>query len=145
MRALALLLLAGCATAPVERDIVVTSNAPAAIGPYSQAVVVGDVLYAAGQIGLDPQSGELVDGGIRAQTQRALVNLAAVLAEAEFALEDVVQVTVYLVDLAEFTEMNDVYSLSFPSETPARATVQVAALPRGARVEIVAVADRRGR
>ena len=138
------LLLAGCSIrlyptwGPVS-----TPEAPPAIGPYSQAFRAGDTLYLAGQLGLDPATRELVAGGIEAETRRALENLKAVLAAAGFSLREVVQAQVFLADLADFAAMNEVYATYFPEEPPARATVQVAALPRGARVEIALVAVRK--
>jgi 2-iminobutanoate/2-iminopropanoate deaminase len=122
---------------------IATNGAPRALGPYAQAVVAGDVVYCAGQVGLDPVSGTLVTGGIAAETARACENLRAVLIAAGLALEDVVKTTVYVVDLGEFATLNEVYGRYFPAPHPARATVQVAALPAGARVEIEAVAVRR--
>ncbi len=121
---------------------ILTSEAPQPVGPYSQAVVAGDMLFAAGQIGLDPATGELVSGGIEPETGQALANLRAVLAAAGFVLADVVQVQVYLADLADYPAMNAVYAEFFGQRPPARAAVGVAALPRGARVEIQLVAVR---
>jgi len=120
-----------------------TLEAPQAIGPYSQAFRAGDTLYLAGQLGLDPATRELVEGGIEAETRRALENLKAVLAAGGFSLGEVVQAQVFLADLADFAAMNEVYAGYFPEDPPARATVQVAALPRGARVEIALVAVRK--
>lgn len=119
---------------------VTTTGAPRALGPYSQAVVAGDLVFCAGQVGLDPATLTLVTGGIEAETARALDNLAAVLVAAGARLEDVVRTTVFLVDLQEFAAMNAVYARYFAAPYPARATVQVAALPAGARVEIDATA-----
>ena len=127
------------------RRAVETQGAPKALGPYSQAVVAGDTVYCAGQVGLDPATGKLVSGGIAAETGRVLENLAAVLAAANLSLADVVKTTVFLVDLTEFAAMNEVYGKHFAAPYPARATVQVAALPAGARVEIEAVAVKPGR
>jgi len=141
LAALVAFALAGCAANGARRTISST-NAPAPIGPYSQAVRVGETLYIAGQVGADAQSGTLVAGGIQAETRQALMNLSAVLAEAGFTLHDVVQANVYLADLAEFGAMNEVYAEFFPEAPPARATVGVAALPKGARVEIALVAAR---
>ncbi len=121
---------------------IATDAAPRALGPYAQAVVAGDLLFCSGQVGLDPTSGKLVPGGIGAETARVLENLAAVLAAGGLGLADVVKTTVYLVDLGEFAAVNEVYARYFPAPHPARATVQVAALPAGARVEIEAVAAR---
>lgn len=135
--------LAGCTQARFDREIITTDRAPAAIGPYSQAVRVGTLLYAAGQIGMDPVSGELVPGGIEAETRQALANLVAVLEAAGFSARDVVQVQVYLADLAEYPAMNGAYAEVFGGDPPARAAVEVSGLPRDARVEIQAVAQRR--
>jgi reactive intermediate/imine deaminase len=119
---------------------IVTDRAPAAIGPYSQAVEQGGTVYCSGQIGLDPASGQLVAGGTTAEAERVLQNLAAVLAAAGCTFADVVRVTIYLVDLADFAAVNEIYGRYVREPYPARATVGVAALPRGARVEIDAVA-----
>jgi 2-iminobutanoate/2-iminopropanoate deaminase len=127
------------------RRVVETPGAPRALGPYSQAVVAGETVYCAGQVGLDPATGKLVPGGVAAETGRVLENLGAVLAAIRLSLADVVKTTVYLVDLAEFATMNEVYGKHFTAPYPARATVQVAALPAGARVEIDAVAVKPGR
>jgi 2-iminobutanoate/2-iminopropanoate deaminase len=121
-------------------QIVSTSGAPKAIGPYSQGVISNGFLFTAGQVALDPAKGELVTGGITEQTTRALDNLRAVLAEAGTDFSQVVKTTVFLVDMAEFTAMNEVYGRAFGSHKPARSTVAVAALPRGARVEIEVIA-----
>lgn len=121
---------------------VATPDAPAAIGPYSQAVQSGGLVFCSGQIGLDPASGQLVGGGTVAEAERVLQNLAAVLTAAGLGFEHVVRTTVYLVDLADFAAVNDVYARFVRAPFPARATVGVAALPRGARVEIDAIAQR---
>jgi 2-iminobutanoate/2-iminopropanoate deaminase len=123
-------------------DRITSPAAPRALGPYAQAVAAGDLVFCSGQVGLDPASGALVAGGIAAETGRACENLAAVLAAAGLGLADVVKTTVYLADLAEFAAMNEVYARHFPPPHPARATVQVARLPAGARVEIDAIAVR---
>lgn len=117
-----------------------TSDAPAAIGPYSQAVIAGGFLFTAGQIALDPQSGQVVDGGIVEQTERVMTNLAAVLKEAGADWGGVVKTTVYLNDMADFREMNEVYARWLGDARPARSTVQAAGLPRGVLVEIDVVA-----
>ncbi len=127
------------------KSAVQSSGAPKAIGPYSPAQLIPltgkeKLLLTAGQIGLDPHAGELVPGGIRAETQRTLENLAALLEAAGLGLKDVVKTTVYLADMQEFAVMNEVYAAYFTSDPPARSTVQVAGLPRGARVEIEAIA-----
>ena len=119
-----------------------TPHAPAAIGPYSQAVEQQGVVYCSGQIGLDPASGQLVAGGTAVEAERVLENLKAVLAAAGLGFEHVVKVTIYLVDLADFATVNEIYGRYVREPFPARATVGVAALPRGARVEIDAVAVR---
>lgn len=133
------LLVAGCAGS-VRREAISTPRAPAAIGPYSQAIRVGDTLYLSGQIGLDPATGKMVEGGIEAETRQVLENLHAVLDAAGFSAADVVQTQVFLADLDDFQNMNAIYAEFFPKDPPARATVQVARLPRNARVEITAVA-----
>jgi 2-iminobutanoate/2-iminopropanoate deaminase len=117
-----------------------TESAPAAIGPYSQAIRANGFVYVSGQIPIDPQTGEFVAGGVREQTEQVLKNLSAVLRAAGSGLEQVVKTTVFLVDMKEFAAMNEVYSKFFASEPPARATVAAAGLPRDARVEIEAVA-----
>jgi len=117
-----------------------SDHAPAAIGPYSQAVVAGGVLYTAGQIPLDPASGQLVEGDIVVQTQRVMANLGAVLSAAGASWSDVVKTTVYLQDMGDFPRMNEVYSAALGSARPARSTVQVSALPRGVLVEIDLIA-----
>jgi 2-iminobutanoate/2-iminopropanoate deaminase len=121
-------------------DFVSTAGAPKAIGPYSQAVAINGFLFTAGQIALDPATGELAAGGIAEQTARALENLRAILSTAGSSLSEVVKTTVFLVDMADFTAMNEVYGRFFGSHRPARSTVAVAALPRGARVEIEVIA-----
>ena len=121
-----------------------TDRAPAPVGPYSQAIIAGDFVFCAGQIALDAQSGQLVGGAdIRAQTRRVLDNLAAVLVSAESSLDRVTKTTVFLADLADFQAMNEVYAERFGSHKPARSTIGVGALPRGAKVEIECIAVRR--
>ena len=122
------------------KQIVATDEAPRAIGPYSQAVVAGGLVFASGQIPLDPLTGEFVAGGIRGQTERVMQNLSAVLQAAGSGLERVLKATVYLADMADFAEMNEVYGSFFREEPPARSTVQAARLPRDARVEIDVIA-----
>jgi 2-iminobutanoate/2-iminopropanoate deaminase len=124
----------------MQRQMIATPKAPAAIGPYSQAVRVGDLVFTAGQIPLDPATGQLVAGGIEAQTRQALTNLSAVLEAAGTSLANAVKTTVFLADMAEFKAMNGVYAEFFPAAPPARSTVQVAGLPLDARVEIEVVA-----
>ncbi len=126
----------------MHMDFVHTEAAPAAIGPYSQAAIVGDLVFTAGQVALDPTTGTVIEGGIEAQTARVLENLAAVLAAAGSSLSQVVKTTVFLTDMADFPAMNQVYALEFGDHKPARATVAVAGLPLGVRVEIEVVATR---
>jgi 2-iminobutanoate/2-iminopropanoate deaminase len=121
-------------------DTISTAGAPNAIGPYSQAISANGFLFTAGQVALDPATGELVTGGIAEQTTRALENLRAVLKAAGSGLDQVVKTTVFLVDMADFSEMNEVYGRVFGAHRPARSTVAVAALPKGARVEIEVIA-----
>ncbi|HEU5186388.1 MAG TPA: RidA family protein [Gemmatimonadaceae bacterium] len=116
-----------------------TSKAPQAIGPYSQGIIANGFLFTAGQIGLDPETGRLVDGGFAKQTERVLANLGAVLAEAGASWNDVVKTTVYLHDMADFPTFNEIYARHFGDARPARSTVQAAGLPRGALVEIDAI------
>jgi reactive intermediate/imine deaminase len=123
----------------MPRTIIHTDNAPKAIGPYSQAVKAGNTVYFSGQIPLDPATGELVGGDITVQTQRVFANLAAVCAAAGGSLADLVRVGIYLVDLGDFAAVNAVMAESCTQPYPARSTIEVSALPRGARVEIDAV------
>jgi 2-iminobutanoate/2-iminopropanoate deaminase len=120
-----------------------TEKAPKAIGPYSQAIVTGDLIFTAGQVAIDPATGELVGGDIRLQTARVLDNLAAVLDAAGSGLDKVVKCTVFLADFAEFAAMNEVYGQRFGQHRPARSTVGTSALPRGARIEIECIAVHR--
>lgn len=123
---------------------ITTAKAPAAMGPYSQAIVAGELVFCAGQLGLDPVSREIVSGDIKEQTNRVLDNLAAVLEAAGSGLDRVVKTTVFLEDIAEFAAMNEVYADRFGTHRPARSTVQVAKLPgNGGRVEIECIAFRR--
>jgi 2-iminobutanoate/2-iminopropanoate deaminase len=120
-----------------------TRSAPAAIGPYSQAISDGEWLFCSGQIGIDPPSGRLVEGGIEHETRRVMENLREVLSEAGLYFADIVKTTIYVVDLGDFDIVNRIYGEHLNAPYPARATVQVAALPRGARVEIDAIARKR--
>ncbi len=126
----------------IMRETIKTSQAPAAIGPYSQAIKIaaGKIIFTAGQIALDPATGRLIEGDIAAQTRRALENVKAILAASGAQLENVVKTTVFMADLGEFAAMNEVYGEFFPANPPARSTVEVKALPRGAKVEIEATA-----
>ena len=126
--------------AALSSQVIHTDQAPKAIGPYSQAQRVGDFIFTAGQVGLDPQSGQIVEGGIQGQTRQVLNNLSAVLEAAGSSLANVVKTTVFVQDLGEFAQMNTVYAEFFPETRPARSTVQVAGLPRGALVEIECIA-----
>jgi 2-iminobutanoate/2-iminopropanoate deaminase len=122
------------------RDAVSTSSAPAAIGPYSQAVRAGSLLFVSGQIPLDPATGKIVEGDLAAQTHRVFQNLGAILHAAGASFENVVRTTVYLADMNDFPAMNEIYGTYFSSPAPARATVQAARLPRDARLEIEVIA-----
>ncbi|PWA15150.1 hypothetical protein CCH79_00008762 [Gambusia affinis] len=124
----------------LNRKIVHTTSAPAAIGPYSQAVVVDRTMYVSGQIGMDVASGQLVDGGVQAQTKQALSNMGEILKSAGCDYSNVVKTTVLLKDINDFNSVNDIYKTFFSTNFPARAAYQVAALPRGALVEIEAIA-----
>jgi 2-iminobutanoate/2-iminopropanoate deaminase len=118
------------------RRIVHTEKAPKAVGPYSQAVSTGNLLFTAGQVAIDPDTGKLVEGGIKEQTRQVMKNLKAILSEGRADFAKVVKTTVFLQDIKHFAEFNQVYGEYFPSEPPARSTFQVAALPLGALVEI---------
>jgi 2-iminobutanoate/2-iminopropanoate deaminase len=122
------------------REIVATEAAPQAIGPYSQAIQIGNFVFTSGQIPIDPKTGAFVEGGIAEQTEQVLRNLAEVLRAAGTSLEAVVKTTVFLADMNDFAAMNEVYGRYFSNEPPARSTVQAARLPRDARVEIDAIA-----
>ncbi len=122
------------------RTRVDTDRAPGALGPYSQAVRAGDWIFLSGQVGLDPATGELAHGGIAAQAKRALENLSAVLGEAGLSFADVVRTSIYLVDLDDFSAVNEIYAGYVSEPYPARVTVGVAALPKGALIEVSAVA-----
>ena len=122
------------------REAVATEKAPKAIGPYSQAVRMGNLLFCSGQIPLDPATGQLVSGDIAAQTRQIFANLGAILAEAGASFDRVARTTVYLADMNDFAAMNDVYATFFSAPAPARSTIQAAGLPRNARVEIDVIA-----
>jgi len=124
----------------VEKKVISTSDAPQAIGPYSQALKVGNTLYLAGQIALDPETNRMVEGGIEAQTHRVLQNLGAVLNAAGFSFSDVVQAQVFLANLNDYKAMNSIYAEYFNKAPPARAVVEAAKIPKGALVEIMMVA-----
>lgn len=122
------------------KEIIHSNQAPAAVGPYSQAVKVGNLVFTAGQVALDPGTGKLVEGGIEAQTVQVMKNLAAVLQAAGTTLSQAVKTTVYLADLGDYKTVNEIYGRSFPEAPPARSAFQVAALPLGALVEIEVIA-----
>jgi 2-iminobutanoate/2-iminopropanoate deaminase len=142
---LSLLLAAGCASGGTGREVVSTTTAPAAIGPYSPAVWAGGTLYLSGQVGIDPATGQLVPGGVEAEARRALDNCRVVLEAAGLSLADVAQVQVFLADIGDYAAFNAVYATYFPANPPARAVVGVAGLPRNARVEVLMTAVRPGR
>ena len=122
------------------KSVISTSKAPAAIGPYSQAIQVGNLLYASGQIPIDPSTGSIVDGGIKEQTRQSLLNVQAILEEAGLSFANVVKTTVFLADISDFADMNGVYAEFFTEPYPARSAVAVKSLPKGALVEIEVVA-----
>jgi 2-iminobutanoate/2-iminopropanoate deaminase len=124
----------------MKLEIITTDKAPAAIGPYSQSIKSGQMLYCSGQIPLDPATGEMVSGDITDQTERVMKNIAAVLSAAGAGFDDVVKTTIYLVDMADFAPVNEVYARYFQNHKPARSTVAVKSLPRGALVEIEVIA-----
>ena len=127
-----------------KKTAISSAEAPQAIGPYSQAVRAGDLVFCSGQIPLDPATGVLVDGGFSVQARRVLDNLAAVLRATGLGMNDVVRTTIYLADLADFAEVNRIYAEYFTAPYPARSTLQAAALPKGARLEIDVIARARG-
>ena len=122
------------------KKIITAQNAPAALGPYSHAVSTGALVFASGQLGMDPATGKLAGESIQAQTEQALVNVECVLAAAGLTFADVVKTTIFLTDLADFATVNGIYATRFPAQPPARSCVQVAALPAGARIEIEVIA-----
>lgn len=126
----------------MEKKIVLTNNAPAPIGPYSQAVQFGNMLFISGQIPIDPQSGDLVQGSIEAETTQVMKNLEAILTQAGMDFSNVIKTSIFLMDMGQFAKVNEVYSKYFTSEPPARETVQVAGLPKGVNVEISMIAGK---
>lgn len=132
----------GTRTLSVPRSRVRTENAPAAIGPYSQAILVGDTLYVSGQVALDPATGHLVEGGVEAETERAIENLGAILRAEGMDYRNVVRCSVYLADMNDYGQVNEIYARYFSDMPPAREAFQVAALPRNARIEISCIAVR---
>ena len=139
--ALSLVAIAGCTYVPT-RDSIATKEAPAAIGPYSQAIKTGNLLFLSGQIAIDPKTNQMSTGSVEEQTKQALDNLDAVLKAGGMTMENVVNTTVFLKDVNDFGKMNAVYATYFKEKPPARATVQVARLPRDALVEISAIASK---
>lgn len=125
----------------LDATAIVTRHAPAPVGPYSQAIRVDGFVFVSGQVGLDPATGKLVEGGVAEQTRRVLDNLSHILAAADLTLDAVVRTTIYLVDIADFATVNAIYGERMGTPPPARSTVAVAALPLGARVEIDAIAS----
>ena len=124
----------------MKKRVVQTEKAPKAIGPYSQAIQAGDFLFLSGQVPLDPKTGELVKGDIRQQTEQVLENIKGVLESQKLGMKDVVKVTIFLKNIENFNQVNEIYSTYFPTSPPARSTVEVARLPRNAEVEIEAIA-----
>lgn len=124
------------------KTVIQTKNAPAAVGPYSQAIDVGDFVFCSGQIPLVPETGLMVEGGIEEQTRQMFTNIQAVLAEAGLGLENIIKTTVFMTDLGQFATFNGIYAEYFPAEPPARSCVEVSALPKGAMVECEVIAKR---
>ncbi len=124
----------------MEKQIIWTDKAPNAIGPYSQAILIGNMIFCSGQIPINPETGEFVSGGVAEQTEQVIKNLSAVLEAAGASLKNVVKTTVFLADMNDFAEMNEVYAKYFKDNKPARATIQAARLPRDAKVEIECIA-----
>ena len=127
-------------TSSINKETIICENAPAAIGPYSVAVATDGLVFISGQLGLDKDSGMMVEGGIQAQTRKALENMRAILESANLSMENVVKTTVFLKEMGKFAEMNAVYAEFFTSDFPARSAIQVSALPKGGIVEIEAIA-----
>ena len=126
----------------MTRQAISTNVAPGAVGPYSQAIASGDLVFCSGQLGLDPATGDLVEGGVEAQAERALRNLEAVLDAAGVSMNDVVKTTIFLADIGDFAAVNAIYARHMPDPAPARSTFAVGALPKGGRIEIEAIARR---
>lgn len=122
------------------KKIIATKNAPAAIGPYNQAIKVGNMLFASGQLGLNPETGDFAEGGIKEQTEQAFRNVKAILAEAGMTIDNVVKTTVFLADMADFAAMNEVYASQFNGDFPARSAVAVKTLPKNGLVEVEVIA-----
>ena len=126
----------------MSKNIISTKDAPEAIGPYSQAVDIGNLIFCSGQVPLDPETGALVSGGIKEQTEQVFKNIEAILKEAGLTTENIIKTTVFLADINDFAEMNEVYAKHFKAPYPARSAVQVAAIPKGALVEIEVICER---
>lgn len=122
------------------KKVIATTKAPAAIGPYNQAIQVGNMLFASGQLGLDPATGNFPEGGVKEQTIQSFQNVKAILEEAGFSINDVVKTTVFLADMADFAAMNEIYASQFESDFPARSAVAVKTLPKNALVEVEVIA-----
>ena len=122
------------------KKVIATKQAPAAIGPYSQAIEVGNMLFASGQLGLDPETGDFAPGGVKAQAEQSFRNIQVILAEAGYTMENVVKTTVYLADMADFAAVNEVYAAQFSGDFPARSAVAVKTLPKNGLVEIEVIA-----
>lgn len=122
------------------KKVIATKQAPAAIGPYSQAIEMGNMLFASGQLGLDPETGDFAPGGVKAQAEQSFRNIQAILAEAGYTMENVVKTTVYLADMADFAAVNEVYAAQFSGDFPARSAVAVKTLPKNGLVEIEVIA-----
>ena len=122
------------------KKVIATKQAPAAIGPYSQAIEVGNMLFSSGQLGLDPETGDFAPGGVKAQAEQSFRNIQAILAEAGYTMENVVKTTVYLADMADFAAVNEVYAAQFSGDFPARSAVAVKTLPKNGLVEIEVIA-----
>lgn len=122
------------------KKVIATTKAPAAIGPYNQAIQVGDMLFASGQLGLDPATGNFPEGGVKEQTIQSFQNVKAILEEAGFSINDVVKTTVFLADMADFAAMNEIYASQFEGDFPARSAVAVKTLPKNALVEVEVIA-----
>ena len=122
------------------KKVIATKNAPAAIGPYNQAIQMGNILFASGQLGLVPATGVFPEGGVKEQTEQAFQNVKAILAEAGYSIDDVVKTTVYMADMADFAAMNEVYASQFSGDFPARSAVAVKTLPKNALVEVEVIA-----
>lgn len=127
----------------MEKKIIFTNNAPAPIGPYSQAVTFGGLLYVSGQIALDPTSGNLVEGDITAETKQVMENIKAILEEANYSFGDILKTSIFLMDMAQFGKVNEIYGSYFSENPPARETIQVAGLPKGVQVEISVIAGKK--